>query len=77
MGARPFPFRTYTDFPSRLICTAVGYQPVGMKPSTWLRPGRDTSTTATALLSALATSRVSPLGARWTAFGVLPGGAPG
>jgi hypothetical protein len=46
--------------PSRLNIAPVGYQPVGMKPSTSLAPGFDTSTTATALLSALATSsRVS------------------
>src|SRR6266568_5113062 len=64
-------------FPSRLNWTAVGYQPVGMKPFTALAPGRPTSTTATALLSALATSSVLPSGERPRAFGVLPAGAPG
>src|SRR5712691_7350936 len=50
--------------PSPLNWTAVGYQPVGMKPLTALAPGRLTSTTATALLSALATSSVRPSGER-------------
>ena len=63
--------------PSRLNWTAVGYQPVGMKPLTALAPGRLTSTTATALLSALATSSVWPSGERPSALGVLPAGAPG
>src|SRR5437016_12369453 len=65
------------SFPSRVNWTAVGYQPVGMKPLTVLVPGRLTSTTATALLSALATSSVRPSGERPSALGVLPAGAPG
>src|SRR5437899_5071388 len=63
--------------PSRLNCAAVGYQPVGMKPFTTLVPGRLTSTTATALLSALATSSVLPSGERPRELGVLPAGACG
>src|SRR2546423_3022462 len=63
--------------PSRLNIAAVGYQPVGMKPSTWLAPAFDTSTTATVLLSAFATSRRESSGARLTWFGVDPGGAFG
>src|SRR6266851_2908672 len=64
-------------FPSRLNWTAVGYQPVGMKPLTALAPGRLTSTTATALLSALATSSVRPSGERPSVLGVLPAGVNG
>src|SRR5262245_49455197 len=74
---RPLPLRTNTRALSRLINAAVGYHPVGMNPWTSLRFGSLTSTTATVLLSALATtSRVSS-GDRLTAFGVDPGGASG
>src|SRR5437867_199982 len=52
----PFPLRTNTREPSPLIIDAVGYQPVGMNPSTSLEPGFATFTTATVLLSAFATS---------------------
>src|ERR1043166_7708100 len=48
-----------------------------MNPSTSLAPGFDTSTTATVLLSALATSSRLPSGDRLTWFGVDPGGAFG
>src|SRR5262249_5927768 len=57
--------------------TAVGYQPVGMKPLTWLWLGTAMSITATQLLSALATYNVLPSGARARASGVLPSGALG
>src|SRR3954451_21944596 len=77
MEVKPLPLRTKIRLPSRLNCAAVGYQPVGMKPRTRLSPGRETSTTATVLLSALATSRVRPSGDRPRALGVLPGGAAG
>jgi hypothetical protein len=77
IDVRPLPLRTKMRLPSRLNWTAVGYHPVGMKPFTTLAPGRLTSTTATALLSALATSRVSPSGERPSPFGVLPAGAFG
>src|SRR5581483_6730620 len=63
--------------PSRPNMAAVGYQPVGMKPDTSLAPGRATSTTATVLLSALATSNRFSSGDRLTWFGVVPGGACG
>ncbi len=53
----PFPLNTKTFLPSPLNIAAVGYQPVGMKPATSLAPGLLMSTTATVLLSALATSR--------------------
>src|SRR5262249_25382960 len=49
----------------------------GMNPSTWLLPAFETSTTATVLLSALATSRRESSGERLTWFGVDPGGALG
>ncbi len=48
-----------------------------MNPSTSLLPGLATSTTATVLLSALATSRRLSSGERLTWFGVDPGGACG
>jgi hypothetical protein len=48
-----------------------------MVPSAALRPGRETSTAATVLLSAFATSSVLPSADSATAFGVEPGGAFG
>ena len=48
-----------------------------MKPRDAARPGVVTSTTATVLLSALATSSVLPSGESASAFGVDPGGACG
>src|SRR5262245_41689563 len=74
---KPLPLRMKIRLPSRLHCAAVGYQPVGMKPRTALAPERETSTTATVLLSALATSSVLPSGDRPRPLGVLPGGAAG
>jgi hypothetical protein len=71
----PLPLSTKICRPSRLNIAAVGYQPVGMKPSTWLFHGVATSTTATALLSALATSSCVSSRDRLTWFGVEPGGA--
>src|SRR5215471_12426311 len=56
------------------MATAVGYQPVGMKPFTWLFRGFSASMTAMQLLSALATKSVSPSGAMHSASGVLPSG---
>ncbi len=73
----PFPDSTKIFEPSRLKSAAVGYQPVGMNPSTDERAGSLTSTTATALLSALATSSVLPSGESPRPFGVAPGGAFG
>ncbi len=74
---RPLPLRMKRREPSRLNCAAVGYQPVGMNPVTSLFAGSLTFTTATALLSALATSSVRPSGERPRPFGVAPGGAFG
>ena len=51
----PLPLPMKRRFESGETATAVGYQPVGMKPRTRLDAGREMSTTATALLSALAT----------------------
>ena len=48
-----------------------------MNPWTTLAPGRLTSTRATVLLSAFATSRERPSGDRLSALGVLPGGRAG
>src|SRR3954471_5406360 len=73
----PLPLRMKIRRPSLLKRAAVGYQPVGMNPRTAAAPGRETSTTATVLLSALATSRVAPSGERPRPLGVLPGGAAG
>src|SRR5262249_22509696 len=73
----PLPTPRRMFLPSGVTATAVGYQPVGMKPFTWLWPGVATSMTATQLLSALATYSVLPSGATATASGVLPSGARG
>src|SRR5207248_5179126 len=73
----PLPTPTRSCLPSRLTARAVGYQPVGMKPFTWLRLGTATSMTATQLLSAFATYSVVPSGERASASGVLPSGARG
>ena len=62
IDVRPLPESTRIRRPSGVNRTPVGYQPVGMKPATRLADGRATSTTATALLSALATSSVRPSG---------------
>src|SRR6186997_1426967 len=56
----PLPFRTKKRDPSRANMTVVGYQPTGTHPSTLLPHGLVTSTTATVLLSALATSSRVP-----------------
>src|SRR5262249_39369343 len=74
---RPLPLSTNRRELSRLISAAVGYQPVGMKPWTSLWLASLTSTTATVLLSAFATTRRFSSGDRLTAFGVDPGGASG
>jgi hypothetical protein len=73
----PFPFRTKNFDPSRENMTAVGYHPTGTHPSTSLPPGFSMSTTATVLLSALATSSVSPSGDNASALGVEATGAFG
>src|SRR5262245_31650173 len=65
------------DAPSRLKMAPVGYQPVGTNPLTRLRPPLLTSTTATALMSALATSSVLPSGDSASEFGVDVVGAFG
>src|SRR5262249_9633543 len=51
----PLPTPTRMVLLSGVTATAVGYQPVGMKPLTMLSLGFSMSTTATQLLSALAT----------------------
>src|SRR4051812_7151070 len=73
----PLPLRMKIRFPSRLKSAPVGYQPVGMKPSTLLRTLLLTSTTSTALLSASATSSFCPSGDNATEFGVDVAGADG
>ena len=42
----PLPTPTSSCLPSGVTATAVGYQPVGMKPLTWLRLGVAMSITA-------------------------------
>src|SRR5262245_30109455 len=74
---RPFPLRIRICLPLPVNIAAVGYQPVGIKPFTVLAPGVVTSTTATLLLSALATSSVAPSGDRPNPLGVVPAGASG
>src|ERR1017187_972799 len=73
----PLPTPIKSCLPSGVMATAVGYQPVGMNPLTWLRWGVATSITAMQLLSALATNSVLPSGAMARASGVLPSGAIG
>src|SRR5262245_17711102 len=63
--------------PSGDVVTNVGYQPVGTNPRTLLSPRFSPSTTATELLSALATYSRSPSGDSAREFGVLPAGAFG
>src|SRR5262245_8309655 len=70
--ASPLPTPTSRCLPLGVTATAVGYQPVGTNPFTTDRLGISTSTTATQLLSALATYRVLPSGAMASASGVLP-----
>src|SRR3954463_7358450 len=80
----PLPFATSRNFPSGVGQTALGYQPVGRKPSTTaiLVPRSfasserlpEISTTITSLLSALATNNVLPSVATATPQGVLPSG---
>src|SRR5262245_35557023 len=74
---RPLPFSTKNRVPSAANMTDVGYQPTGTHPSTLLAPGFVTSTTATVLLSALATSSFVPSGDSARLFGVVPTGALG
>ena len=62
---------------SRETRTEVGYQPAGMKPSGLLPPRSLTLATATSLVLALATKRISPSEVRASELGVLPGGALG
>ena len=66
----PLPFST-TSVPLARARTAVGYQPVGMKPSTRLRASQ-ISTTAAALASEHATKRRLPSALRARAEGVMP-----
>src|SRR5262249_41023214 len=73
----PLPTPTRSGLLSGVRATAVGYHPVGMKPTTWLLFGSRTSMTATQLLSALATYSILPSGATASAAGVLPSGAFG
>src|SRR6185437_6845268 len=75
MDVNPLPLATQILPPT--TCTAVGYQPTGIKPLDLADPGSCTSNTARQLLSAFATYSVlsSPLSAR--AFVVEPGGASG
>ena len=75
--AKPLPFKTKKRDPSRANMTEVGYQPTGTHPSTVLPHGLVTSTTATVLLSALATSSLVPSGDNARLFGVVPTGALG
>src|SRR6185436_4646084 len=73
----PLPFKTKNREPSGENETAVGYHPTGIQPRTLLAPGLVTSTTATVLLSAFATSIDVPSGESARLFGVVPTGAFG
>ncbi len=73
--ARPLPLRTRTRLPVRVERDARRVPAGRDEARKRLSPGRVTSTTATVLLSALATSRVAPSGDSASAFGVEPGGA--
>src|SRR5690348_12975500 len=65
------------SLPCGVRCKDDGYQPDGMKPSTWLFPGVATFTTAMQLLSALATKSMLFLLSSASPFGVEPSGAFG
>src|SRR5579862_4557124 len=69
----PRPFST-TRTPPGSTRAAVGYQPVGMKPATWLRSPGETSTTATTLPSEQTTYRCVSSGLRASPLGVMPAG---
>src|SRR6186713_3235011 len=73
----PLPLRMNICLPSLLKMAPVGYQPVGTNPLTKLRPPLLTSTTATALVSAVDTIRVRPSGESASELGVEVGGAFG
>src|SRR5205823_9160848 len=73
----PLPASIMIWRPSRVNTAPVGYQPVGMKPSTNARAELLTSIDATVLVSALATSSVRPSGETATEFGVEVGGCSG
>src|SRR3954453_17650919 len=73
----PLPFSTKKREPSPEKTTDAGYQPTGPPPSAGLEPGVRTSTTATVLLSALATSIFVPSGDSARLFGAVPTGAFG
>ena len=66
------PFTTYSMRPSLLTLTALGYQPVGSRPITWLLPGRPSSTTATAFRPPLVTNNVRSSGDSARALGLAP-----
>src|SRR5688572_23529099 len=75
--SRPFPLATRSVRLSVLTATAVGYQPVGTKPSTREVAGSEMSTPIALLLSALTTNSVLPSGEMATPLGVLPSGEEG
>src|SRR5450432_1191542 len=68
----PLPLST-TSVPDGRARTAVGYQPVGMNPSTRLRAS-ETSTTAAALASEQATKSLLPSAESPSPEGVMPSG---
>src|SRR5713226_5858181 len=76
-GINPLPLRTRISLPSRENTAPVGYHPTGMKPSKKLLAPLLMSTTATALISAFATSIDRPSGEIATELGVDVGGASG
>src|SRR5580698_8660076 len=71
IDVNPFPFATQIWLP--ITCTAVGYQPTGIKPFDNPAPGVLTSNTARQLLSALATYKVLSSLLRASALVVGPG----
>ena len=73
-GSRPLLLPTYS-FSFGVSSSALGYQPEGMKPRTWLSPGSCTFTTAMQLLSAFATKSMLFFRSSASAFGVEPCGA--
>ena len=74
-GVKPLPSRMRICLPSREYTAPVGYHPDGMKPSKKLFAPLLMSTTATALISAFATSIDRPSGEIATELGVDVGGA--
>ena len=71
-SATPLSFTIYSVLPSALMLRAVGYQPVGIRPSSFGAAGVVTSSTATEFSPASATYSRALSGETTSAFGYEP-----